>query len=77
MTILTDEQRATLRSLNLPDELNGLSDELWFEVEDRLGDEMQLHGINEAGDGTNEHGQICVGILNAMAQGDGEGQNPS
>lgn len=67
MITLTSEQRAALRSLDLPDELEGLTDEQWYEVEDRLGDEIQLHGINEAGDGTNEHGRLCVGILNAIA----------
>lgn len=65
---LTRRQRELLASLSLPTSLDtGMDDDQWFEITDTLGDEIQMHGINEAGDGTNERGETCRQILDMMA----------
>ncbi|MBR3385864.1 MAG: hypothetical protein IKG69_11795 [Atopobiaceae bacterium] len=57
-----------MASLDLPTILDtGMDDDQWFEIIDALGDEIQTHGINEAGDGTNERGEVCRQILDMMA----------
>lgn len=70
---LTQRQKETLASLDLPTTLTtDMDDDQWFEITDRLGDEIQLRGINEAGDGTNERGEACRQILEAMAEAEEE-----
>ncbi len=70
---LTQRQKELMTSLDLPTTLTtDMDDEQWFEITDVLGDEIQMHGINDAGDGTNERGETCRQILNAMAEAEEE-----
>lgn len=67
------EQAALLEAMGLPPVLStDMPDEEWFEIGDLLSEEIQLRGINEAGDGTNARGDLCVGILDAMARAEDE-----
>lgn len=66
---LTQTQTELLNSLDLPGVISTeMDDEQWFGITDRLGEEIQLHGINERGDGINERGETCRQILDAMAE---------
>lgn len=70
---LTRQQKELLASLELPTTLTtGMDDDQWFEITDRLGEEIQMRGINETGDGTNERGETCRQILEAMAEAEEE-----
>lgn len=65
---LTNEHKAILKRLGLPEDFDGITDEQWFAVNDTLSDEMQLHGINEAGDGLNDYGEMCVDIITSLPE---------
>ena len=39
-------------------------------LEDMLSDYLQLHGVNEAGDGENAIGRMCADILAVIAAND-------
>ena len=70
---LTRQQKELMASLDLPTApTTDMGDEEWFAITDRVAEELQLHGINDAGDGTNERGETCRQILDAMALADGE-----
>lgn len=70
---LTRQQKELMASLDLPTApTTDMDDEEWFAITDRVAEELQLHGINDAGDGTNERGETCRQILDAMALADGE-----
>lgn len=47
-----------------------LSDDEMLELEDRIAEHLQLHGINRAGDGENEIGTLCADILTIIAEYD-------
>lgn len=65
---LTQRQEKLLKSLSLPTTITtDMDEDEWFEITDALGDEIQTHGINAAGDGINDHGETCRQILDAMA----------
>lgn len=66
MTALNDRQIALLDSLGLPCVFEGLDDEELMRIEDTLSDAMMLHGINEAGNGLNEYGELCRSIIVAL-----------
>ena len=66
MTSINDEQKALLASLGLPTSFDGLSDEALMAVEDALAEEMQLHGLNAAGDGLSTHGELCRLLIEAI-----------
>ena len=68
--VLTGEQKTFLRRLGKPDALNDLEDDELLELEEFLAEEVQLRGINDAGDGENEYGKMCADILTAIAWGD-------
>ena len=66
---LTQRQKKLLESLNLPTTLTtDMDEDEWFEITDTLGDEIQMHGITAAWDGTNDHGETCRQTLDAMAE---------
>ncbi len=63
---MNSEQTALLETLGLPTSFSGLSDDKLIRIEDRLSDELQLHGINDTGDGLNKHGTLCLSIIEAI-----------
>lgn len=63
---LTGEQMGLLEKLGLPTDFSNLSDDQYFEIDDKVTEEMQLHGINDAGDGLNEYGELCRSVIVAM-----------
>lgn len=63
---LTKEQNDLLEQLGLPTDFSDLTDEQYFSIDDALYDEMVTHGINNAGDGLNEHGEICRSVIVAL-----------
>ena len=65
---LTQRQKELLASIELPCAIDPeMEDDRWFEIIDALGDEIQMRGINDVGDGINERGETCRQILEAMA----------
>lgn len=60
---LTEKQTSLLLRLGLPTDFQSLSDEQYFAVDDKMSEELQLHGLNEAGDGLNEYGELCRSII--------------
>lgn len=60
---LDEEQRGLLERLGLPVLFDGLDDDELIAIEDKLTEEMQLHGINDAGDGLNEYGELCRSVI--------------
>lgn len=63
---LTKQQEQLLNSLDLPLEWDGLSDDELIEFEDKLSDELQLRGINKAGDGLNDYGELCLELIKLL-----------
>ena len=41
-----------------------------LDLEDKLSEHLQKHGVNTAGDGENAIGRICADILNFIAEND-------
>lgn len=71
MTIvrLSETQAELMCGLELPTVLSSDMDEAaWFGITDRLGEELQLHGIDATGDGLNGRGETCRQVLEAMAR---------
>lgn len=60
---LNDKQKELLESLGLPLHFENLDDESLMRIEDAVADEMQVHGINDAGDGLNEYGELCRSVI--------------
>lgn len=70
---LTKKQAELLTSLNLPSAISTeMDDDQWFDITDRLGDEIQLHCIDPTGNGITGRGEICRQILNAMAEAENQ-----
>ena len=63
---LTEKHRKILEKLGLPTDFSDLTDDQYNEIDDKVCAEMQLHGLNDAGDGLNGHGELCVDILDAL-----------
>lgn len=63
---LTDEQCALLRRFGLPTDISNLGDDEYFEIDDAMSEELQLHGINETGDGLNAYGELCRSVIVAL-----------
>ena len=53
-----------LSSFDLPDDFSRLTDEQYFAIDERMSDEMQLHGL--AGDGLNDYGKLCESVILAL-----------
>lgn len=66
---LNDKQTELLAKMSLPVELStDMPDDEWIDIEERLLEEVQLRGINEAGDGENEYGLLCSSVYMAMVE---------
>lgn len=63
---LTKEQTDLLERMGLPTDFSDLTDEQYFAIDDAVYEEMVMHGINDAGDGLNEHGELCRSIIVAL-----------
>jgi hypothetical protein len=64
--MIDEEQRSLLESLGLPTSFDGLDDDELMRIEDRLAYELQDCGINDAGDGLNDYGELCCSIIVSM-----------
>ena len=64
--MIDEEQRCLLESLGLPTSFDGLDDDELMRTEDRLAYELQDRGINDAGDGLNDYGELCRSIIVSM-----------
>lgn len=63
---MNEEQIELLRSLNLATNVDEMDDDQLMHVENKLAEEMQLHGLNVAGDGLNAHGRLCKSAIEAL-----------
>lgn len=63
---LTKGQIELLERFGLPTGFSALSDDDYFAVKDRMEDELQLHGVNDAGDGLNDYGELCRSVIVAL-----------
>lgn len=61
---LTNSQKELLSSFGLPTDFDGLTDEQYFAIDERMSDEMQLHGL--ADDGLNDYGKLCESVILAL-----------
>lgn len=63
---LTDRQIGLLEKLGLKTDLSNLTDEEYFAMDDALYDEMMMRGVNDAGDGLNDYGELCRSAIVAL-----------
>lgn len=63
---LTDRQIGLLEKLGLKTDLSNLTDEEYFAMDDALYDEMMMRGVNDAGDGLNDYGELCRSVIVAL-----------
>lgn len=63
---MNEAQKELLKSLGLPVSFAGLDDDELMRIEDKLADALQWQGINDAGDGLNEYGELCRSIIVSM-----------
>lgn len=63
---LNKEQIELLERFNLPTDFKDLEDDLFFAIDDRISEELMVHGVNDAGNGLNEYGELCRSILIAL-----------
>ena len=63
---LTDRQIGLLEKLGLKTDLSNLTDEEHFAMDDALYDEMMMRGVNDAGDGLNDYGELCRSVIVAL-----------
>ncbi len=61
------DQAAFLRETFKVDPLADMDDDAQLQLEDALGDYLQLHGINDSGNGENAIGRMCADILTVLA----------
>ncbi len=61
---LTHRQKELLSSFDLPVDFEGLTDEQYFAIDDRMSEEMQLNGL--ADDGLNDYGKLCESVILAL-----------
>lgn len=60
---MNSKQTELMQKLKLPASFDGLTDDELMRIEDKLSNEMQLHGINGAGNGLNDYGKLCLSII--------------
>ena len=65
-TSLTKRQKELLSAFGLPDDFESLTDEQYFAIDERMSDEMQLHGL--ADDGLNDYGELCESVILALPE---------
>lgn len=63
---MNEAQKELLKSLGLPVSFAGLDDDELIRIEETLADALQWQGINDAGDGLNEYGELCRSIIVSM-----------
>lgn len=63
---MNEAQKELLESLGLPVSFAGLDDDELIRIEETLADALQWQGINDAGDGLNEYGELCRSIIVSM-----------
>ena len=64
--VFTEKQIDFMRSIGLSFDFNNLSDDEYVEIEEQVGDWLQLHGIAPSGDDVNEIGLMCESVLDAL-----------
>lgn len=65
---LTDEQIGLLEKLGLKTDFSELTDEEYFAIDDSVYREMMMRGVNAAGDGLNEYGELCRSVIVALPE---------
>lgn len=60
------EQIRLLKKMNLPTNFSNLTDEEWFKIDEVMSHELQVHGVNEDGDGLNEYGELCQSVIESL-----------
>lgn len=63
---LTNRQKELLSSFDLPTDFEGLTDDEYFAIDERMSDEMQLHGLSD--DGLNDYGELCKSVILALPE---------
>ncbi len=63
---LTNRQKELLSSFDLPTDFEGLTDDEYFAIDERMSDEMQLHGLSD--DGLNDYGELCESVILALPE---------
>lgn len=63
---MNEARKELLEPLGLPVSFAGPDDDELIRIEETLADELQMRGINEAGDGLNEYGELCRSIIVSM-----------
>lgn len=63
---MNEDQLELMRSISLASNVEELDDNQLMRIEDRLAEEMQLHGLNSRGDGLNAHGELCRSTIEAL-----------
>lgn len=63
---LTKPQKELLSCLGLPCDFERLTDEQYFEIDDRMSQEMQLKGLSD--DGLNDYGRLCESVILALPE---------
>lgn len=63
---LTKEQSDLLGKFGLPTDFSSLTDDEYFAIDGKMSDELQLHGLNDAGDGLNAYGELCRSVIVAL-----------
>lgn len=63
---MNKEQINLLKKMNLPTNFSNLTDEEWFKIDEVMSHELQVHGVNEAGDGLNEYGELCQSVIESL-----------
>ena len=66
MQRFNEKQVALLSSMGLPSSFDQMTDDELIAVEDALADEMMTSGLNDAGDGLSEYGELCRSIIVVM-----------
>lgn len=60
---LNSKQIELLERFELPSDFTALSDDQFYAIDDAISKEMMIHGVNDAGNGLNEYGELCRSIL--------------
>lgn len=56
-------QNSILEELGLPSDFSGLDDDAMIAIEDALHREMMSRGVNAAGDGLNDYGELVRSVI--------------
>ncbi|WP_058270444.1 hypothetical protein [Olsenella massiliensis] len=64
---LNKSQVSLLSKFNFPTNFSELSADEINHIDDVISEELQIYGINDAGDGLNEYGELCRSLLVYLA----------